>query len=275
MIRSSVFLPPLSLAAMAAPWVKSVGLAALLGGAASVGLSSSRFVLPPVDEELGAEMLIEIAPVVASAASVDSVAAPDAAAEDRPPTPEVDEAQSKKVERDLPTEQASPVPPDEDDLRMAQEKTLREKEDAAEEEQATEAMKAQAASASSQAAEASEAADGRPEEDVAAAPDLGNSAVGRRRIAEWQKRLFGHIARHKTYPEAARKLRATGETILAFRVARDGGVSDVHVAKSSGQPVLDKAALDVMRRANPVPALPDELKGASLEFSLPMKFSLK
>lgn len=275
MTRRLVFLPPLAFSAVAAPWIKSVALAAALGAAASVGLAATTLQVDRADDEFGAEMIIEIAPVVSSAASLASTAAMQAEADDRPATPDVDEAQSKKVERDLPTEQASPVPPDEEDLRMAQERTQRESETAAEEEQATEAMKSQTQIVSSQSAAASEPSTGAPDSEVARAPDHGNSATGQRRIAEWQRRLFGHIARHKTYPEAARRTRESGEALLAFRISRDGALSGVRVIRSSGHPVLDSAALDVMRRASPVPALPRDLRGDGFEFSLPMRFTLK
>jgi len=274
MTKSALFLPPLAIGVAAAPWIKSVALAVALGGAVSVGLAASPRVLDRSDDASGAETFIELAALTESASSVSSEAA-QSDAEDTPPTPEVDEAQAKKVENELPTEQASPVPPEEDELRMAQERTQRLSETANEEDQATEAMKAQTAVASSRASAASENSDGKPDAAVATAPEHGNSADGRRRIEQWQRRLFGHIARHKIYPEAARKSRASGEAVLAFHVTRSGAVSDVRVLKSSGYAVLDGAALDVMRRANPVPALPRELKGETFEFSLPMRFSLK
>ena len=274
MTKSALFLPPLAIGVAAATWIKSVALAFALGGAVSAGLAASPRALDRSDDASGAETFIELAALTESASSVSSEAA-QSDAEDTPPTPEVDEAQAKKVENDLPTEQASPVPPEEDELRMAQERTQRLSETANEEDQATEAMKAQTAVASSRASAASENSDGKPDAAVATAPEHGNFADGRRRIEQWQRRLFGHIARHKIYPEAARKSRASGEAVLAFHVTRSGAVSDVRVLKSSGYAVLDGAALDVMRRANPVPALPRELKGETFEFSLPMRFSLK
>lgn len=277
-MRTSAFLAPLPAAVTLAHWAKSTSLVAMVSASILAGVATPMLRADlRTDEEFGAETFVEIAPIVTSAESEAAMDSPESNAEDTPQTSELNEVQSKKTDVDLPTEQTAPTDPEED-LRMAQERTEKESEATPDDVQATEAMAAQAQSASSQASVAAEASEALPDmeqKEATAAPDHGNSMVSQRRIAEWQRKLFGHIAKYKTYPDAARRQRATGETMVAFKIGRDGTLSDVHVVKTSGHDVLDRTAMDVMKRANPLPKLPAELKGETFEFALPMRFTLK
>ena len=53
-----------------------------------------------------------------------------------------------------------------------------------------------------------------------------------------------------------------------------GRVLDAVIVKSSGQPLLDDAALDVFTRANPVPAIPRAMAQGPLTLTVPIEFSL-
>ncbi|MFX9116149.1 energy transducer TonB, partial [Acinetobacter baumannii] len=64
-----------------------------------------------------------------------------------------------------------------------------------------------------------------------------------------------------------------GAVETLFSMQRDGTVLEVWVKTSSGQAALDKAAVDAIRRAQPLPSipwgLPDDLKVEIwLEFDL-------
>jgi protein TonB len=55
------------------------------------------------------------------------------------------------------------------------------------------------------------------------------------------------------------------ETVVAFRVGRDGKVSEVHVERDSGNSYFDLAALRAVYDADPLPPLPrDYLEGSLL-----------
>ena len=77
--------------------------------------------------------------------------------------------------------------------------------------------------------------------------------------AQFQQALFRHVARFQRYPRAARRDRLHGAVDTLFSMRRDGSLIGVWVKISSGQAVLDKEALDTIRRAQPLPAIPPEL----------------
>jgi periplasmic protein TonB len=78
-------------------------------------------------------------------------------------------------------------------------------------------------------------------------------------ILRFQQVLLRHIARHQRYPNAARLARLRGAVETFFSVQRDGTLLGVWVKTSSGEAVLDREAVDAIRRAQPLPLIPSEL----------------
>lgn len=80
----------------------------------------------------------------------------------------------------------------------------------------------------------------------------------------FRSELLRHIARFQRYPRAAERQHLQGTVRTGFSMDRDGRVIAVWIRTSSGQAVLDQAAIDTIRRAQPLPripaALPDSLK---------------
>lgn len=58
---------------------------------------------------------------------------------------------------------------------------------------------------------------------------------------------------------------------LRFTLGADGSLTAVEIAESSGSGLLDRAALDAVRRAAPFPA-PPGLSGTELTFEIPFQF---
>ncbi|MGY3440968.1 MULTISPECIES: energy transducer TonB [unclassified Bradyrhizobium] len=73
---------------------------------------------------------------------------------------------------------------------------------------------------------------------------------------KFQQTLLRHVARYRRYPSAARSGRLHGLVETLFSMQRDGSVVEVWVKTSSGEAVLDKAAVDAIRRAQPLPPIP-------------------
>jgi periplasmic protein TonB len=82
--------------------------------------------------------------------------------------------------------------------------------------------------------------------------------------------VFGHLQRFKRYPVAAHGI--TGTVLVQFVLSRAGDVIESKVTKSSGNGVLDREALETLRRASPFPAFPDAKSGAEETYIAPVNF---
>lgn len=65
-------------------------------------------------------------------------------------------------------------------------------------------------------------------------------------VLEW-------LAQHRRYPGSARRERLQGTVEVVVVLMPDGRLVNQRIAQSSGHAILDKAALDLLRRASPVP----------------------
>jgi TonB family protein len=83
------------------------------------------------------------------------------------------------------------------------------------------------------------------------------------------------IQKFKLYPEEARAQNMQGETVVRIRIDRQGNIIHRMLERSTGYQMLDRAALDMISRANPVPAVPhDYPQGDLMEFLIPVTFQL-
>lgn len=78
--------------------------------------------------------------------------------------------------------------------------------------------------------------------------------------AKFQQTLLRHVSRYQRYPNAASAMHLEGKVVdTQFAMARDGTLLGVWVRTSSGQLLLDKEAIETIRRAQPLPPIPPEL----------------
>jgi periplasmic protein TonB len=78
-------------------------------------------------------------------------------------------------------------------------------------------------------------------------------------VLEFRETLLRHIARYQRYPSGAERLRPRGTVRTVFSVGRNGRLLGVWVKASSGEIILDQAAIETIRRAQPLPAIPAAL----------------
>jgi len=90
-------------------------------------------------------------------------------------------------------------------------------------------------------------------------------------LASWGGELRATIERRKRYPAGARGV--SGTVTVRLSMGRDGRLQGVSVARSSGNSLLDRAALEAVRSARRFPAAPRGLTRPSYVFSLPMQFA--
>lgn len=82
------------------------------------------------------------------------------------------------------------------------------------------------------------------------------------------------VARFRRYPDEAIKKRQEGVVMIGFKFTRDGKVLDAWIEKSSGYPLLDKAALRMIHDASPLPKVPARYKGDTLTLVMPERFRI-
>jgi protein TonB len=97
----------------------------------------------------------------------------------------------------------------------------------------------------------------------AAAPKSTGAASRSGDSSKWNAQLRSWLGRHTRYPSAARSRRVEGAVNVTFVVGASGNVSSVRLARSSGDPDLDRAALGALQGAT-VPAPPPEKAGTSV-----------
>ncbi|MDR3409202.1 MAG: energy transducer TonB [Methylovirgula sp.] len=91
-------------------------------------------------------------------------------------------------------------------------------------------------------------------------------------VADWKSEIVMRIMGAKEYPEEARAQGVGGTALVAFSVSSGGSIRGVRLARSSGSAILDRAAVETVRRANPVPPAPAGVNGGA--FTVPLHFSV-
>ena len=65
--------------------------------------------------------------------------------------------------------------------------------------------------------------------------------------------IMRRIEAAKRYPKTARRMGIEGKTVVRFKLKPGGQVEAVEVSESSGSDILDKASLETVREAEPLP----------------------
>jgi len=104
----------------------------------------------------------------------------------------------------------------------------------------------------------------------AAPPPPSNDAA----LTSFQGRVMARLAQVKRYPPAARARREQGVAAVRFTLTGQGRVRTIALDRSSGSSLLDREALETVRRAQPLPRIPEELSDpllltVAVEFVLP------
>nr|WP_316629375.1 TonB family protein [uncultured Brevundimonas sp.] len=91
---------------------------------------------------------------------------------------------------------------------------------------------------------------------------------------DWKTRVLAHLDSKKRYPPAARRLRQEGVVLIRFTMDRSGRVLTSRIERGSGRPLLDREALAMLQRAQPLPPPPDDVPGSQLDVVAPIEFFL-
>ncbi|GGB60217.1 hypothetical protein GCM10011316_35310 [Roseibium aquae] len=94
--------------------------------------------------------------------------------------------------------------------------------------------------------------------------------AGNADVTNYPAQVQRRLSRAVRAPRSGR--RAAGDVVVTFTVASSGAVSAVRIARSSGSPAHDEAALSSVKRAAPFPEIPAAAGRSSWTFSLPIRF---
>jgi TonB family protein len=205
------------------------------------------------------------------------MASPRLEATDLPPGPDSDastaspavaEQKAEVKETDLP--QAVPNETEEADRVVTENESKKPKEEETEKSAVQSNASAESVAAEATAMPSNEAAQEAPR---SVAPALGTGESAQRVRATWQKELVAHLDKHKKYP--SHRLVRTTEITVAFVLDRLGHVLSTAIVKGSGDLAFDEAALEMVRRSDPVPQPPALVADEGLSFTLPVNFRVK
>ena len=106
---------------------------------------------------------------------------------------------------------------------------------------------------------------------AASAANAGAAAA----LASYRQMVAAHLQRFKQYPPAAKAAGQQGTARISFTLSRSGAVLSASLGGSSGHSALDAETLAMVRRAQPFPAFPADVKQASMPFSAPVAFYIR
>ena len=98
--------------------------------------------------------------------------------------------------------------------------------------------------------------------------------VDKRALDKYLSSLQVIIASTKKYPEAARKSGMEGKATIQFTLLKNGEVKDIQLISKTNYPILNKEAVNAIKRAAPFSRIPDEIGKSHLEIVLPFRFKL-
>jgi protein TonB len=259
-------------------WALAFGfVAAVHGGALAIAMRPEP--IEDWESQTGGAFIVELSPITASPDEETRDVAVGEKSEDVAPVAAAAPQTASVVE---PTPVDDPIvpettePPPEDAIakRPEEEKPPEEKPPEETPKQAEDAP-AMAPVAASEAAAPQKIENATEKSDVTKGQNVGLTRADRRAIENWQRDLVVHINKKKRYPQTARDQRQQGIVTVAFTMNRQGQLVSASVAKGTGYAPLDEAALDMLRRASPLPSPPDAMEGETFEFMIPVRFRWK
>jgi protein TonB len=104
---------------------------------------------------------------------------------------------------------------------------------------------------------------------LASAPNPGQESEGAETgRASWLSEFIAHMRRFNTY--AAGGSKESGTVRIGVTIDRNGRLLSHRVVGSSGSSTLDRAALDIVQRAQPFPRFPAGMKQAQMVEVIPL-----
>ena len=257
----------------------------LHGGLAAYTLRADAQSVPVQEQDYGltGAIMFDLSDIIEASSQSTEDAAEVAQADDSPTVTESPEAVDPAKVSEEPVLNQTPYRVEDDELKFGiANPDSTEDFDKAADEIATEFEEEkvdQASATGSQAADASQASVAGIASDQQAntttASDTGITAEQKRQVSAWQKKIVLKINANKSYPKLARSKRIKGEVLIRFSLDRYGKVISQSIEKSSGWPVLDNAALRVLKKVGKFPTPPSHLSGDEFTLMIPIRYRFR
>lgn len=93
-------------------------------------------------------------------------------------------------------------------------------------------------------------------------------------VADYNKKVNEEIAKNKVYPLLAQRHGIEGAVKISFVIDTDGFFKEIRITRSSGEEILDKAALDCVEKSSGKIKKPDEIKKTKIKRNIVIRFEL-
>lgn len=119
----------------------------------------------------------------------------------------------------------------------------------------------------------------RSEKRIAAQSSQARQAASAGRIAnledQYRAQVRREIEKHKFYPARARRQRRQGTVTVAFSLARNGQPGELRLTRQCSSAVLNRAALEAVRKVGTFPPFPAEIHRLSWAFEIPLSYRIR
>jgi protein TonB len=102
-----------------------------------------------------------------------------------------------------------------------------------------------------------------------------SAGVSTAAVASYKQMVAAHLQRFKQYPPGAKAAGQQGTARVSFTLGRGGQVLSAGLGGSSGHSALDAETLAMVRRAQPFPPFPPDVKQGSMSFAAPVAFYIR
>lgn len=117
-----------------------------------------------------------------------------------------------------------------------------------------------------------------PTEDLPAPPPASAPASVDGPVApdsSWLAAVHARLVAAKRYPPAALRRRSEGAAVIEIEVDRAGRIHSSRLLRGTGFASLDREALEMVKRASSVPAMPVTMPQARMTLVIPVHFTLR
>ena len=94
-------------------------------------------------------------------------------------------------------------------------------------------------------------------------------------MADYMAPLQAHLARQRGYPRRVRQRRVDGMVTGRFTLQPGRRITHAQVIDRARSAILNEAARELLERASPAPALPDDMAQQPITLPVPIRYGLK